>query len=227
MESDETKNINLPCVQPSLDSWGAKSEAGDWSISPSYNFKNTSVQERNAWYTEAMMSTVEAFSSLARVSRVSFGSLPDSDNKSFKWDLEESYEKYLEKVCRAIQEYPVDIFRLYILLDLFVYIRTKESPNKPIRTWVGEFGDSIGIGEIQIEIDSLMDYEPFLYFETTHTLFYPDSWDNHEDNSELAQLNQPLLEEALKNWEQKFDAEIEAEGLPGIYKYGFLPEDQW
>ena len=58
-------------------------------------------------------------------------------------------------------------------------------------------------------------------------LFYPESWNHHEDNTELSNLNQPLLEEALRNWEQKFDAEIDPDGLNGIYKYGYLPEDQW
>lgn len=33
-----------------------------------------------------------------------------------------------------------------------------------------------------------------------------------------------LLEEALRNWEQQFNSLIDVEGLPEIYKYGFLPE---
>jgi len=43
-------------------------------------------------------------------------------------------------------------------------------------------------------------------------------------NNELYSLNQPLLEQALRNWEKSFDVEIEPEGLPGIYKYGFLAD---
>ena len=69
--------------------------------------------------------------------------------------------------------------------------------------------------------------ENYVYFDISHMLFYPDSWNYQEDNTELANLNQPLLEEALRKWEKKFDAEIEADGLPGIYKYGYLPQDQW
>lgn len=59
-----------------------------------------------------------------------------------------------------------------------------------------------------------------------HTLFCPYSYSG-EDNRELYALNQPLLKEALRNWEKEFDVEIEVDGLPGIYKYRYLPEDQW
>ena len=47
-----------------------------------------------------------------------------------------------------------------------------------------------------------------------------------KNNTELFNLNRSLLKEALRSWEQKFDAEIEADGLPGIYKYGFLLDDK-
>ena len=70
---------------------------------------------------------------------------------------------------------------------------------------------------------SVEDEEAGILFCMNHTLFYPFSYPTGEDNKELFEINRPLLEEALKNWEQKFDAEIKAEGLPGIYQYGFLP----
>ena len=83
------------------------------------------------------------------------------------------------------------------------------------------------MGEFEIFLDHPRYKENYVYFDISHMLFYPDSWNYKEDNTELANLNQPLLEEALRNWEQKFDAEIDPDGLNGIYKYGYLPEDQW
>ena len=58
-----------------------------------------------------------------------------------------------------------------------------------------------------------------------HTLFYPFSGGGSVDNTELFELNKPLLEKALRKWEQNIGIEIEPDpdGLPGIYKYGFLP----
>lgn len=223
-------NIYLPCVEPLLDTWAVTKRGGDWSITPPNDLSNTSVEERNTWCAEAMMSTIEAFSSLTRVFRISFGSIPNLNEekkvkgKSFEWDFSEPYQNYLEKAYQSLKNYPVDIYILYINVDLFAYVRTKESPDKPVRAWVRECGDySYRIADLQISLEHLMNYEPFLYFEMQHTLFYPDSWKGHIDNTELFGLNKPFLEEALRNWEQKFSAEIETDGLPQIYKHGFLP----
>lgn len=228
--SEASKNIYLPCIEPLLDTWAVTKQGGDWSISLPDDLSNTSVEERNTWYAEAMMSTIEAFSPLARLSNISFGAIPTLnvekkiENKSFIWDLKEPYEKCLERVFQAIKSYPVDIYILYIKLDLFVYVRTKDYPEKPIRAWVGECGDySYEIAEIQINLEYLMNYEPYLTLIMNHTLFYPDSWKGHIDNTELFELNRLFLEESLKNWEQKFGVEIEPNGLPQIYKYGFSP----
>ncbi len=82
------------------------------------------------------------------------------------------------------------------------------------------------MGKFSIDIQ-IRENEPSMRFILNHTLFYPFSYQNNEDNTELFELNQPLLEKAFRSWEKKFDSEIEADGLPGVYKYGFLPEDQW
>ncbi|MEM7590159.1 MAG: hypothetical protein AAF383_01315 [Cyanobacteria bacterium P01_A01_bin.83] len=219
-------NIYLPCVEPLLDTWGVTKRGGDWSITPSDDLSNTSVEERNTWYAQAMMSTIEAFSSLARVYIVSFEPVSresEIGSKTLKWDLEEPYKNYLENVYEAVKNYPVDIYILYVRLDFFVYVRTEKSPDKPIRSWIRKCSDFYNVADIHISIEHLLNYEPDLSLIMNHTLFYPDSWIDQIDNTELFKLNRPLLEEALKNWEQKFDAEIETDGLPQIYKYGFLP----
>jgi hypothetical protein len=229
---ETSKIIYLPCVEPLLDTWGVKKDAADWSISPPEDLSNTSVKERNTWCAEAMMSTIEAFSSLARVFRISFSPIPNPDQdinvrgKSFEWDFNEPYQNYLKKAYQSLKDYPVDIYILYINVDLFVYIRTEESPDKPIRAWIREFGNSIEIADIQISLEHLMNNEPFLYFAMEHTLIYPFSYQG-DDNTELFELNQPFLKEALTNWKQKFNAEIETDGIAGIYEYGFLPYKEW
>ncbi|MEM7590154.1 MAG: hypothetical protein AAF383_01290 [Cyanobacteria bacterium P01_A01_bin.83] len=228
--SEVFDNIYLPCVEPLLDTWAVTKQGGEWDISPSVDLSNTSARERNTWCAEAMMSTIEAFSCLTRVFRISFGPIPTLDKKtkvkgkSFSWDFNEPYHNFLETAYQSLKDYPVDIYILYIGVDLFVYVRTKESPNKPVRAWIRECGDySYEMADLQISLEHMMNNEPFLYFGMHHTLFYPDSWKGHDDNTELFELNRPFLEEALKNWEQKFNASIEIEGLPQIYKYGFLP----
>ena len=167
------------------------------------------------------------------IGRVGAENIPITDKptklegKSFEWQQNEPYDNFIENVSKAIREYAADISAIFINVDLFVYVYTEESPNKPVRAWVRRFGSSVEMGQFEICLDHSRNKEHYIYFDISHMLFYPDSWNYQEDNTELASLNQPLLEEALKKWEQKFDAEIDPDGLNGIYKYGYLPEDQW
>lgn len=176
--------------------------------------------------------TIESFSSLTRVHKIYFGSIPKF-RKEIKGinrerQSDESYVEYLESVFQAIEKYPVDIEYINIKLDFFIYVRTEESFPEVTRAWIRDFGQSINLGDITIYLN-LEDQDPYASICMEHTLFYPFSYnaDDNDDNTELFNLNRPLLEEALRNWENKFDVEIEADGLPGIYKYGYLPEDQW
>lgn len=231
MEINISDNINLPCVKPLYDTWGAKSEAGNWSIILPHDFSKALVEERNAWYANTLLLTIDAFVSLARINLIYFGSIGDPksrlEGKSFEWQPNEAYDDFLKKVSKEIREYPADISAIFINVDLFVYVYTEESPNKPVRAWVRRFGSSIEMGQFEIYLEHPRYKENYVYFDISHMLFYPDSWNYKEDNTELANLNQPLLEEALRNWEQKLGAEIDPDGLNGIYKYGYLPEDKW
>ncbi|MGL5833288.1 MAG: hypothetical protein ACRC1Z_08645, partial [Waterburya sp.] len=113
--SEIFNNIYLPCVEPLLDTWAVTKRGGDWSITPSDDLYNTSVEERNTWYAQVMMSTIKAFSSLARVYIVSFDPVSREskiDSQTLRWDLEEPYENYLKRAFQAVKNYPVDIYIL-------------------------------------------------------------------------------------------------------------------
>ena len=58
MEKEKLKNIYLPCVEPLLDTWAVTKQGGEWEMTPPDDLSNTSVEERNTWYAEAMMSTI-------------------------------------------------------------------------------------------------------------------------------------------------------------------------
>ena len=73
MESDETKNIYLlSCVEPLLDTWGAKKSAGSWDLILEFDQNNRPIREHNNWYAETLKKTLEAFSSLAKAYAISF-----------------------------------------------------------------------------------------------------------------------------------------------------------
>jgi hypothetical protein len=145
-----------------------------------------------------------------------------------KRQAEESYEQYFEKICQAIRDYPVDIAFMTVIVDLYVFVRASEFPDRPIRGWIGSFNDAKF--EMSLDISNkLEDRQPFIYFAIDNTLFSPYSRFMREDNQELYSLNQPFLKRALQVWKKNLNlGEIsEVEGLPGIYKYGFLPEEEW
>lgn len=212
----------VPPIEPLNDTWGGKKSAGSWSIDPPFDFTNLSIQLVNAWYIDSTIGTIDAFDELARVWKVAFGPSSESDIKGvvLEWQPGNSYEEYIEHVLKAIREYPAAIEELVMRVDLLVFVRTEESPHQPIPAWVRYLGEFVIRGGPEYG-------EPYLYFSVHHTLFYPFSYPLGANNSELYSLNQPLLENALRRWEERFGSISEVEGLKGIYEYGFLPEEKW
>ncbi|MEL6461349.1 MAG: hypothetical protein AAFQ91_24480 [Cyanobacteria bacterium J06621_15] len=218
-------------IEPLLSTWGYKQDAGDWDIQLPAAFVCSSSKEQKKAYCTAITITLDAFSSLIKAYKISILSMSNSGCKGntviFEHQHTEDYEDYIARVFKAIDNYSNEIYEIEIKFDLHAYIYTKENYDKPILSWVRYVEKSIAIGEFNISI-STEDDEPYIGFRIEHTLFYPSSLqNNNEDNTELFELNQPLLEKALKNWEKKFNSEIEADGLTGVYKYGYLPQDQW
>jgi len=216
-------NQDLAIVKPLYDTWRIKKSVGYWGLDGQLKLQSFSVQEINAWFAESLIKTLDSFSSLSRISKLTL--LEDSESGVdtggiLKLESNISYKKYIQNSLKSVREHAIPIYEIRIELDMFVFVRTESSPVKPIRSWVKELGD------IHINIDR-EDENAGLWLNIENTLFYPFSYKGSQDNTELFRLNKPLLEEALKNWEQKFDSPIDVEGLPGIYKYGFLPEDQW
>jgi len=216
-------NRDLQTIEPLYDTWRVKKSAGYWGMDGQLKLQSFSVQEINAWFAESLTKTLEAFSSLARVYKLILleeAELGANIGEIFELESNILYEKYIQNVLNKIKEHPVPIYEIQIRLDMFVFARTNTSPEKPIRVWVRE------LGEIYINIDR-EDEDAGLWLNIEHTLFYPFSYKGSQDNTELFELNQLFLKDALRNWEEKFNSSIDVEGLPGIYKYGFLPDDKW
>ncbi|MHC5723788.1 MAG: hypothetical protein ACYTXY_06430, partial [Nostoc sp.] len=108
------------------------------------------------------------------------------------------------------------IYSLTLKVDLFVYVRTQDSPNKPVQGWVRYIGEFVFFGGEE------GDSEYGLNLSISSTLFCPSSL-FYGDNIELYSLNHPLLSHALRLWEKKLGSINDIQG-PGVYEYGFLPE---
>jgi hypothetical protein len=162
---------------------------------------------------------VDAFSELIRIWKVGLIPSPESidDVVVIDWQLEESYQEYLEKVNKQIEYYPSTIEEMELKIDLQVFVETSDYLDRnPDFGWI-RYGDEI--------IIRAEDGNPYLYLSLKHTLFAPFTLELEKDNKELHFLNQPLLEKSLKSWEENFSSISEYDGSPKVYKYGFKPDE--
>lgn len=218
------QNLNMTqlLIEPIQDTWEIRGDIAAWYINLKLEFASLSTKEINSWYAETFAKILEALTSFARVWQVSFKSNTKSKTTetSLKWASGVEYRNYIEGIIETIQRFPDAIEQLEINFDLSVFVRTKDSPNKPIRAWVRSLANlTIRAGK---EYEKYAD--PVIYIDMDHTLFCPSSM-YEEDNGELYSLNQPLLEKALRCWEERIGTINEFDGLEGIYEYGFLPKD--
>lgn len=209
-------------IKPIQDTWEIRDDVATWYINFKLKFDSLSTQEINTWYSKAFTKILESFGSFGRVWQISFKSNTKSKATgiTLEWDFEIEYQNYIQKIEESIQNFSDAIEQLELRFDLSVFVRTKESPDKPIRAWVRNLAHLLICGGKEHEKYAT----PVTYMYMDHTLFCPSSM-YELDNSELYNLNQPLLEKALRNWEQEFGTINEFDGLEGVYKYGFLPDE--
>ncbi|HLO89494.1 MAG TPA: hypothetical protein VK203_31415 [Nostocaceae cyanobacterium] len=233
---DKIINRELSSVDIIKDTWIRDQNTGSWIIVLSDDLRNYSVQEVNLWYINVLIKTLDSFSHLARAWRIHFGPYKRCDIEviNLEWTQESLYQEYIEKVIEIIRNYSAPIFEIGIDVELFIHIRTSTSPTQPIKTWVRLPDNSFFIH------GGLGHGEAYIHFDVAYTLFgpatkeispltgpYPEPEEDFIvtlDDNELQLLNQPLLEQALQNWEEIFGSITDVEGIPGIYKYGFLVE---
>ena len=209
-------------IKPIQDTWEIRGDIAAWYINFQLDFASLSIQEVNAWYLTAFTKILKSFTLFGRVWQVSFKSNAESKTTetTLKWELEVEYNDYIQEITESIQNFPDSIEQLEINLDLSVFVRTKESPDKPVRAWVRNLAHLAICGGKESEKYA----KPVVYLDIDHTLFCPSSM-YEIDNSELYHLNKSFLEKALRNWEQHFGTINEFDGLEGVYEYGFLPDD--
>ena len=202
-------------VEPHYNTWGVKSSTGVWYLCPEVTIDSSSFLELNGWIADSFMILLTEASTLMRPWLVSFSTISDPtiDPISLEWRVGDSLDDYLSRVRGTILNYPAPIYSLEALVDLFAYCCTADSPQRPICNWI-RLHDKLHIWS------GSNGGERVICFEVNHSLFCPSSEFN-EDNRELHLLNQPLLEQTLRRWEQRFGPICDVEGLLGVYEYGF------
>ncbi|HLP90553.1 MAG TPA: hypothetical protein VK184_18460 [Nostocaceae cyanobacterium] len=222
-------------TEPILDTWAWCNDGNAWGINVPWNQEDRSQEAINACCANIFNKTQEVFSHLMRVWKVAIVPDPelDADVLITEWAGEYPYAQYINDVLDSIRDFPATIYRIEADLDLFIYVRTPDSPKQPVRTWV-----RLPCNELNIIAPIIRNTG--LWLEISYTIFGPANKDYSPltgpypepeedvvvvlDDNELQLLNQPLLEQALRKWEECFGTIDYVDGVPGIFQYGFLVE---
>jgi len=220
VRTDREGRATEPPAEPVYDTWGIAGYAGSWYLTPTQQPEGTSPTAVNAWCQDTLLRTLEAFESVARPWRVGFGPSGNvqADPVQLSWQPPQDHSGFVRDILRAAEEYGALIYEVEADLELYAYVRTVEAPERAQQRWV-RLPSSFSVRSWEGQGDGTS------CFDVAHTLFRPYS-KREDDNSELYRLNAPLLEAALRRWQERFGGvEIEVDGLPGIYEYGYRGTD--
>ncbi|HLP91851.1 MAG TPA: hypothetical protein VK184_25090, partial [Nostocaceae cyanobacterium] len=194
-------------TEPLLDTWAWCNDGNTWGIEIPWNQEDCSKEAINACCADSFNKTLEVFSTLIRVWKVTIvpKSSSNVDSLITEWSGEYPYSQYINDVLKSIREFPATIYRIGADIDLFVYVHTQDSLKKTVRTWV-----RLPCNELNIIAPIIGNTG--LWLEISYTIFGPANKDYSPltgpypepeedvvvvlDDNELQLLNQPLLEQA-------------------------------
>ena len=194
---------------PLRDTWSEVDTAGYWVI------RLRDVRdETNRWAAEIARNSIESFSGLAAPVSVNFSTVVDENVPMAALDREDTPpQEFAARIYDAMLRYPAPIFAANLNVETIAYVCTEDSPDVPVRMPLN-LGDHFRISPRYGSEETAQ-----VSFTLEHTLFSPYNLEG--DNRLLYLLNQPLLENALRQWERAIGAISEWIGAEGVYRYGF------
>jgi hypothetical protein len=207
--------VTAPPVEPLVDTWDGADDAGSWSIVPA----GDEAAPANAWADAALAATARAFDGFARPWSIVFSTVDRDDVAPVALVPEggERPDTFVERARAAIRAYAAPVHSVELQLEMLVRVRTPASPLRPVRVWTRLPAD------IELRAPG-PGRRPYASLSVSHTLFRPES-SFGGDNRELAALNAPLLASSLRRWEERLGPITDVDGLTGVSRYGFEPED--
>lgn len=184
---------------------------GAWGFHSNMNFTRLSSEETNVWFFEQVFNFLRAFFGLV---------LPDSV-EVITYNATQRIERkgldqmtFLDELMLILKRLKEPIWTCRLGLNLIGFLRTSEDPEHPVRLQIQEPTSFIIWGG--------PDETGFQSFSIGYTLFSDVVLEGEE--TELWSMNQPLLEKALRKWEEQSGHEIEvveSNGNLPVHKYGF------
>ena len=206
--SAEAPDYDAPSREEIADTWRWRQNGASWIASLSRPSGDAAAVNR--WMAGTVDGLLTDFASLARVRTAML--LADDGPTHITSRPDEPYAQLRARLIDAIEEHPLPVTFVRLGLDVRVWVRTKDSPDRPELAWLSYPG---------IELGAHLDDSAWVEFSLDNTLFsafaYPDM-----DPNPLYPLNQPLLEAALRRLRARSTGPLDREGeLPGTYEFGF------
>lgn len=184
---------------------------GTWGFHSRIDFTRMRPEETNVWFFEQIFNFLRAFFGLV---------LPDS-MEIITYNATQRIERkgldqmtFLDELMLIMKKLKEPMWTARLNLNIIGFLRTSEDPDHPIRLQIQEPTSFIVWGG--------PDETGFQNFSIGYTLFSSTVLEG--DHMELWSLNQPILEKALRKWEDQTGHLIEVvesnAGLP-MQRYGF------
>jgi hypothetical protein len=197
------------------DTWGFSGNAPYWGIE---DIEKYATMDSHKQYQELLMQTFKSFKGLLFPLKITL--IPHyTEVKGVVVTIEtlnQPMTKILASVQEAIINFEGDINEIQIDVALHVYCRLKEQK---------------GIKKVWLNLkDELRIFagkdapKPSVLFALDHLLFYPDISQKRTNNLVLHHKNHPLLEQALRKWEQNLGPINEWSNYGPVFQYGVLED---
>ena len=187
---------------------------GAWGFHSHLDFSKMSSEEANVWVFEQVFNFLRAFFGLV---------LPDT-LEIITYNATQRIERngldqmtFLDELMLVMKKLKEPIWTCRLGLSIIGFLRTAHDPEHPIRLQIQEPTSFILWGG--------PDETGFQSFSIGYTLFSNIVLEGND--LELWSLNQPLLEKAIRKWEEQSGHRIEVVDSSGnlpVYQYGFKKE---
>lgn len=184
---------------------------GTWGFHSNIDFSRMRSEETNVWFFEQTFNFLRAFFGLV---------LPDS-LEVITYNATQRIEKkgldqmtFLDEYMLILKKLKEPMWTSRLNLNIIGFLRTAHDPDNPVRIQIQEPASFIVWGG--------PDENGFQNFSIGYTLF--STLFLSGDHMELWSMNQPILEKALRKWEEQTGHMIDIVDSTGgapVHKYGF------
>jgi hypothetical protein len=185
---------------------------GSWGFDPRVDFTSMNSEQVNVWFFEQVFNFLRTFFGLV---------VPDSmEITTYNATQQITRENlnqmtFLDEFMLILKGLTESIWCVRLNLNIVGFLRTDWDPDKPIRLQIQEPATFIVWGG--------PDETGFQTFSIGYRLFSEQKLEG--EHALLWSMNQPLLEKALRKWEQQTRHQIEvvtsnSDDLP-LYRHGF------